>query len=359
MSRYPFNHSHVVIDRDRLRSNARYLHRNLAPGVKSIAVIKADAYGHGAVEIARTLEAYYDMYAVANVTEAVILREAGIIHPILVFGVPVLKTAGAYREFDLIAVVSSEEHFDLLEAGTVYHVEIDSGMGRLGMPPDRLDQIEQLIGASGKIICQGVMSHFATADEQSSGHLARQKDILHDIRAVFGEKYPIHAANSAASLNHPETHCDMVRHGIAMYGYDPSPIPSDQLHPVMSWISWIAQCKRVKKGTPLSYGATWQAPADGHYAVVPIGYADGFRRNLSGKMPVSVEGHWYPQVGRVTMDYIMIWLGGDTYVPGTEVLVMGSDRNHAGKWAEAIGTIPYEICCGIHPKVPRVMSGQS
>ncbi len=353
MSDYPFYHSHIEIDLQVLCNNARYLHRNLKSGTHSAAVIKADAYGHGAVEVARIIGDLYDMFAVANVTEAVALRKAGITHPILVFGVPVPQTVKAYPEYDLEAVISSDDHFDLLEQGTSYHVEIDSGMGRLGIHPDEMDRIEKRIASAGRISCKGIMTHFASADEGNSAYMQQQKKVLKQIREKFGGKYPLHAANSAASLDHPDTHLDMVRHGIALYGYDPTPGPSNQLQPAMKWRSWVAQCKFIHKGGSLSYGATWQAPADGHYVVIPTGYADGYRRNLSGKMPVSIEGVWYPQVGRVTMDYIMVWLGDDRYDAGTNVVVMGGDRNHAGLWAEAIGTIPYEICCGIHTKVPR------
>ncbi len=354
MSRYPYCHSVAEIDRSVLRDNARYLHRNLAPGVGSIAVIKANAYGHGAVTVARALTDIYDMYAVATVAEAVELRDAGVRHPILVFGVPLAGTAKAYVEYDLSAVVSSPDHFDLLQPGTSYHVEIDSGMGRLGIYPAGMAEIRERIRARKEITCRGIMTHFSTADEQGSDHLLHQKKVLSEICDFFRDDFPVHAANSAASLAHPDTHLDMVRHGIALYGYDPTQVSSGELRPVMRWKSWIAQCKPVRKGQPLSYGAVWQAPEDGCYAVVPVGYADGYRRGLSGRIPVLVEGKWYPQVGTVTMDYVMAWLGQDSYPTGTEVVIMGAERNHAGIWAEALNTIPYEICTGIHPKVPRI-----
>ena len=355
MADYPFYHSHIEISREVLQGNARYLHRNLKSGTRSVAVIKADAYGHGAVDVARVVGDLYDMFAVANVTEAVALRKAGITHPILVFGVPVPQTVKAYPAYDLEAVVSSDEHFDLLEQGTAYHVEIDSGMGRLGIRPDELERVRKRIASAGRITCKGVMTHFASADEGDSAYMQHQIRVLAQIHDMFGGQFPLHAANSAASLDHPDTHLDMVRHGIALYGYDPTPEPSEQLRPAMKWRSWVAQCKYIHKGDSLSYGATWQAPEDGYYAVIPTGYADGYRRNLSGKLPVRIDGRWYPQVGRVTMDYIMIWLDGDRYAAGTEVLVMGGEKNHAGIMADAIGTIPYEICCGIHTKVPRRM----
>lgn len=355
MADYPFYHSHIEISGQVLRSNARYLHRNIGSGTRSVAVIKADAYGHGAVDVARTVDDLYDMFAVANVTEAVALRKADVGKPILVFGVPLPQTVRAYREYDLEAVVSEDAHFDLLEPGTSYHVEIDTGMGRLGIRTADLDRVRRRIATSGRISCMGVMTHFASADEGQVATMQMQKRLLAQIRAVFGGRYPLHAANSAGSLDHPETHLDMVRHGIALYGYDPTPEPSDQLRPAMSWRSWVAQCKYIRKGDSLSYGAVWQAPSDGYYAVVPTGYADGYRRGLSGRMPVQIGGQWYPQVGRVTMDYVMVWLGGERYDAGTAVLVMGGKHNHAGLWAEALGTIPYEICCGIHTKVPRRM----
>lgn len=359
MSEFLFDHSHIEVDRETLRNNARYLHRNLSEGVRSVAVVKADAYGHGAVEVCQTVGRFYDMFAVANVTEATELRMSGITHPILVFGVPTPRTVKAYKKYDLTAVISSREHFDLLEPETVCHVEIDTGMGRLGVPVSQLeevrDKIESSSGGNQRLHLEGIFTHFASADEADTRYMEFQKKQLAEIRSVFEGLLSIHAANSAASIDHPDTHLDMVRHGIALYGYDPTPEPASELRPAMKWKSWIAQCKYIRKGTSLSYGAAWQAPEDGYYAVVPTGYADGYRRNLSGLMPVCIEGKWYRQVGRVTMDYIMTWLGTDYHDTGTEVLVMGGEHNHAGKWAEAIGTIPYEICSGIHPKVPRRM----
>lgn len=355
MNEIPFYHSRIETDKQTLLSNAKHLLGNLKKETKATAVIKADAYGHGAVPVARVLQDSYDMFAVANVTEAVQLRKAGITHPILVFGVPLPVTAPAYSHYGLTATVSSEAHIDLLPEGTSYHVEIDSGMGRLGILPHTLERLRTRIFSEKRIHCEGIMTHFATADEPVSPLLVQQKKILREICAYFQGKIPVHAANSAASLGHPDTHIDRVRHGIALYGYDPCPAPSGKLQPVMKWKSWIAQCKAIKKGVPLSYGAVWRAPMDGYYAVVPAGYADGYPRNLSGKLPVQIAGKWYSQVGRVTMDYCMIWLEEDYHPEGTEVLVMGGERNHAGIWATLMETIPYEICCGIHPKVPRKM----
>ncbi len=347
------------MDREVLRNNARYLQANLNEGVRTMAVVKADAYGHGAAEVCRTVGRFYDRFAVANVTEAVELRKSGVTHPILVFGVPTSRMAKAYKEFDLTAVISANDHFELLEPGTTCHVEIDTGMGRLGMSVNRLeelrDKVDAFSGGEKKLHIEGIMTHFATADEKDTRYIEHQKEQIGRLRSVFNNVLPVHAANSAASLAHPDTHFDMVRHGIALYGYDPSPDPGTGLHPAMKWKSSVAQCKKIRKGESISYGATWQAPEDGYYAVVPAGYADGYRRNLSGMMPVLIEGNWYRQVGRVTMDYVMIWLGKDAHEPGTEVLLMGGERNHAGLWAEAMDTIPYEICCGIHPKVPRKM----
>ncbi len=354
MPRFSFKHSFVEIDREVLRSNARILQRNLKPDVRTMAVVKADAYGHDAGIVAAALGDLYSAFAVANVDEAIMLREAGITHPIMVFGVPWPETADAYVAYDLIAVVSAADHFDILKPGTRYHVEVDSGMGRLGFLPDSLEFLRDTLKRRSHLYCEGVMTHFATADETDSGHLKQQKSILKELRSCFGSELTIHAANSAASLDHPDTHADMVRHGIALYGYDPTPEPSAEFIPAMRWKSSVAQCKPVKKGMSLSYGATWAAPVDGWYAVIPCGYADGYRRNLSGRVPVLIGGKWYPQVGTVTMDYLMVWLGSDRYDTGTEVMVMGGACNHAGVMADTIDTIPYEICCGIHPKIPRV-----
>ncbi|MDI6401638.1 alanine racemase [Balneolaceae bacterium ANBcel3] len=354
MSVYSFNHSHVEVYEDRLRDNAEFLHRNIKPEVKSMAVIKANAYGHGAEAAARALDEYYAMFAVANVSEAVSLRLSGIKKPVLVFGVPCPEVARAYAEYGLTAVVSAPEHFTLLEKGTPYHLKVDTGMGRLGFSCHELEYVQNEIKKYSWLNCEGIMTHFATADEADSALLKKQKSRLDDIVSVFGGKYPIHAANSAASLYHPECHHQYVRHGIALYGYDPVTSMPDALKPVMVWKSRVAQSKRIQKGDTVSYRAAWSAPEDGYISVIPVGYADGYRRNLSGKMSIEVEGTWYPQVGMVTMDYIMIWTGSKQISAGVQATIMGGEKNHAGHWAAALETIPYEICCGIAEKVPRI-----
>ncbi|MDG5767271.1 alanine racemase [Balneolales bacterium ANBcel1] len=356
---YPFYQSCLELDRESLRANARQLQKNLAPGVRSMAVVKANAYGHGASLIAPVLADTYDAFAVANVAEGMELRDAGITRDILVFGVPVREAAGTFLSHDLIAVVSAPDHFRLLKSGTRYHMEIDTGMGRLGFSHRALEEVARMVEERADLHCEGVMTHFATADESGSSHMELQKERFREMRSFFYDRLPdsrqmiFHAANSAASLDHPDSHGDMVRHGIALYGYDPTPDPSPEFRPVMRWKSRVADCKIIRKGDTVSYGATWEAPADGRLAIIPSGYADGYRRNLSGLMPVEIDGKWYPQAGCVTMDYIMVWLGDDRYKPGTEVTLMGGERNHAALWADAIGTIPYEICCGIHPNIPR------
>lgn len=351
---YPYERSWIEIDTGSLEHNARYLKTKLRPGVKAMAVIKADAYGHGAVEVAKRLDRLFDMFAVADVYEAVKLRNAGVKAPLLVFAVPEEQSASVYKTYDLTAVVSDVSHFDFLDRGTSYHVKIDTGMHRLGIDAGQLDRVQAMIEANEGVVCTGIMTHFATADVIGSDLFARQGLELAEIIRFFDGRYMVHAANTAALMYHARTHADMVRAGIALYGYDPVKPFAMELKPVMRWKSRVVQCRKLSRGESVSYGAVWQAPETGYCATIPVGYSDGYPRILSGKMPVFLQGRWVPQVGRVTMEYIMVWLGREPVDKGTEVLVMGAERNHAWHWANAADTIPYEICCGISRNIPRI-----
>ena len=351
---YPYTRSWIEIDTRILENNARHLRSKLMPGVKAMAVIKSDAYGHGAVEVAKRLDSLFEMFAVADLHEAVKLRNAGIKAPLLVFAVPEKRSASVYKTYDLTAVVSDGSHFDHLERGTRYHVKIDTGMHRLGIDAGQLERVRAMIYANEGVVCTGIMTHFATADVLGSDLFARQGLELAEIIRFFNGRYMVHAANTAALLYHTRTPADMVRTGIALYGYDPVKPFMKELSPVMRWKSQVVQSRRLLRGEAVSYGAAWQAPETGYCATIPVGYSDGYPRILSGKLPVFLQGRWGPQVGRVTMEYIMVWLGREPVAEGAEVLVMGGERNHAWHWARAADTIPYEICCGISPGIPRI-----
>lgn len=336
--------------------NIQILKSYLDPRVKQMAVVKADAYGHGAVPVARALEPVIDWLAVVNVEEAVELRDAGIKKNILVFGPPNSETAGAYSHYRLTAVVSDLDHFDMIEEGASYHIEFDTGMGRLGINPAFINDVKEKIRTHPKLIFSGVMTHFASADIPQHPQTKEQIKAYEKIKEAFNSFPDIlfHASNTAGILCFPEAQYDMVRHGLGMYGYDSSLVTEKRLIPALQWKSTISLCKPISRGMSVSYGATWNAPENGYLGVIPVGYADGFKRSLSGKTKVLIEGEYFPTVGRITMDFVMVFLGNRYYKPGTSVTLMGEDKNNADVWAEEIGTIAFEILCGLHRRVKRV-----
>ncbi|MEX0773294.1 MAG: alanine racemase [Balneolales bacterium] len=348
--------SFAEVNIDHVLHNVQVLKSYLNPKVLQMAVVKANAYGHGAVPVSRALEPVTDWFAVVNAEEAIELRDAGIKKNILVFGPPNQETAGAYLAYNLTAVVSDLEHFEIIEDGTAYHIEFDTGMGRLGINPAQINEVKEKIKSNPKLRLSGVMTHFASADIPKHPQTGKQVKAFEEIRKAFNEIPDIvfHASNTAGILCFPEAQYDMVRHGLGMYGYDPSLVTESRLIPAMQWKSSISLCKYILKGTPVSYGATWSAPEDGYLAVIPVGYADGFRRSLGGKIDVLIEGEYYPTVGRVTMDFVMVFLRDRYFKPGTAVTLLGAKKNDADIWADQIDTIAFEILCGLHKRVKRI-----
>ncbi len=319
-----------------------------------MSVIKANAYGHDYKIVAKALQGYTDWFAVATVREAIQIREVGITEPILVFEPPQPDRVSAYKAHNLTAVISDLSHFEILEEETKAHIECDTGMGRLGFLPEQLAELSKAIDVHGKRLnLEGLFTHFATADQVNSSFVDEQRKRLNLMKQHLPAFNLYYSANSSALLNYPEVHMNMVRHGIALYGYDPSETCKD-LKPVMEWWAEIIQSRWIPKGWSVSYESTWKAPEDGYLAVIPVGYADGLSRNLSGTFEVQIEEDWYKTVGNITMDYVMVFTGAKKIPVGTEVLLMGGKRNDATILGKASGTIPYEILSRIALKVPRI-----
>lgn len=347
--------SEVVIYRERIRHNLQVLTKDLPENVQKMAVIKADAYGHGAVEVARYLHDSVDWFGLATLQEALELRDAGITLPLLVFEPPEKELAGAYEQHNITAVVSSIDHFDILERGTEYHLEFDTGMGRLGFLPSEAEDVAKRIQSSETDLrCTGLMTHFACADNPETDTVQQQLNTFEEVCRHFPDKIMYHTANTGGVLYHSDTAFDMVRLGIGLYGYEPSGrLHESDLKPVMEWRSKVVQSKKIPKGWAVSYTSTWNAPQDGWLSVIPVGYADGLPRTLSNKLDVKIGGEWFRQAGIITMDYFMVFTGNQRISPGEDVLIMGGENNHADRLAEQTGTISYEIITRIHPKVNR------
>jgi alanine racemase len=362
----------VEVDLSAVRDNAARL-REIA-GVDVFAVVKADAYGHGAVAVARTLEpsGHVAGFAVSLVEEGAQLRDAGITHPILVMG-PALD--GGYDELvgrDMLAMVSDAADFEALAAlgarrgrPVPVHVKVDTGMGRLGFEPsEALSLIERAADTGARVV--GMSTHFANADlddpadpESMTRHqLACFDQVVTAARAAGATLEVLHAANSSATLRFPEARRDLVRPGLALYGNGNQ--PGDRpLTQGLRLVSNIVQIRDAAAGSTVSYGATWRAPRHARLAVLPIGYADGFPRRLSNRAEVLVGGRRCPVVGAISMDITIIDVTalGDAARVGDEVVLLGDqghDRISAGEFASRAGLVEYEVTCGISKRVPRV-----
>ena len=346
----------VKVDRSAIKNNTKVLSRHLDKDVRIMAVLKADAYGHGAVPVAKTLEPLVGAFAVNDIQEGIELRENGIEKPVLVFEVPQKSRVSQYRMHNLTATISSEEHFDWLPNGTSYHLNFDTGMGRLGFLPSQAQRISNLVEENRELFCTGIYSHFATADEPDSELVHKQLDQFRTIRTYFPEEITTHISNTGALAFYDTEQFNMVRLGIGMYGFPPGETQIEGLKPALSWETTLVQNKRIRANSTVSYGANWQASSDGFLGVLPVGYEDGIRRNLSGKIAVTIGDKSYEVVGTVTMNYCMIFMADGDIQQGETVKILHPGQ-HAGDWARKLETIPYEILTSINPKIPREYYG--
>jgi alanine racemase len=328
------------------------IERNCArlPG-ELCAVVKADGYGHGQVAEA-TLAGGASRLAVATAGEAADLRAAGIEAPILVMGALTRDELRIAIEADADVVAWTDY---MAEAAPRVHVKLDTGMGRLGTS-DR----ECALRLAARPNTVGLMTHFATADEPGDEHFGVQLERFRDfVEAVGRSDVLIHAANSAAALRDPASHFDMVRCGIAVYGMDPFHQDPTRhgLEPVLSLHSYVAAVRRFEPGESAGYGRRWRAERATWVATVPIGYGDGWRRGLSDNADVLIRGRRHPSVGTVSMDNITVALGPESDVAvGDEVVLIGrqgEERILAEEVARRLGTINYEITCGLSARVRR------
>lgn len=361
---------------DHLEHNYHLL-RSLAPQSKFLGVVKANAYGHGAVEVATKLQRLgADYLAVACLNEAVELRGAGIVMPILILGATPEEFASQVVEHDLTQAVFTQSLAQALSQaaqaqgkGVKIHVKLDTGMSRLGIlahdPAQAAREAEALCALPG-LEAEGIFTHFANADgdeEYTMEQFTRFLDTLNLLEHTYGRTFPLrHCAASAAVLNFPGTHLDMVRPGIALYGHLPDPscqgLDDGQLRPVMTLKTRVAAVRQLPAHTPVSYGCTQKMGAEGgRVAVLPVGYADGLHRVLSGQGRVLVGGRERAIVGRVCMDMCMVALEPEDQVcVGDEVELFGS-RLAVEDMAQMAGTIPYELLCAVSPRVPRWYTG--
>ena len=374
------------IDLDAVATNVRELRRVTRPEARLLVAVKANAYGHGLVEVARqALESGADALGVARLPEALSLRSAGIDAPVLIFGYTPPSDVEDLVRHDLIQTVYAlktarayAERIGKSGGRLKVHLKVDTGMGRLGILPDSRRYVEpgmalsdhavrEVLDIAGlrELMLEGIFTHFASADSADKRFAEEQFDtfiVFLDQLKRSGLEFEVrHAANSGAIIDMPHTHLDMVRAGVSLYGLYPSDEVDKSridLTPVMTLKARIVHLKKVPAGFPVSYGMTHTTPSPTTIATVPIGYADGFNRRLSNRGHMLVRGQKAPIVGRVCMDLTMVDVG---HIPGValedEVVILGCQVNamiSAEDIAGLLDTINYEITSAITARVPRI-----
>jgi alanine racemase len=362
------------VDLDALAWNFRAVRERLGPGVKVMGVVKADAYGHGAPECARRLEAEgADWFGVATPEEAFALRRAGVKRPVLSFGGFWEGQAGPCVAEGIVPVVYRLDMAEAFDAAARaagvnadVHVKVDTGMGRLGVRFDEAAEFAEALRAFGNIRVDGLMTHFAAADEPrrdcfTTEQLSRFREAVAAFKARGYSPTYEHMANSAATLAHPETRGNMVRPGGVLYGLWRDVLPQSgewpAFRPVMSLRTRVTLLKQVHAGETLGYGCTYEAAREMTVATVPAGYADGYVRALSNRGRVIIKGQYAPVVGRVSMDLTLLDVTGIEGVRvGEQVTMLGADGGRllpVEDLARTAGTLSYEITCGVSARVPR------
>lgn len=347
--------SKAIIHLSKLDHNLEVIDQQLKPGVKKMAVIKDNAYGHGLLELAKHISDKVEWFCVARVDEGVRLRANGIGNPILVFEAPRSATAALYTEHQLTATLSEVSLLEVMVPGTEYHINIDTGMHRIGVLPEDISELREQMEKHPELSCTGIYTHFFKSDDPGNPEVAQQLELFKSVRKDFPAELMTHTANTGAIFHYQALNLqfDAVRPGVCLYGYGAGDVEIPELEPIVDWTSFLMQVKKVKKGEPVSYGGRWTAPEDGFIGVVPAGYSDGIFRTLSGKIKVQIDGKLYPQVGTISMDYLVVYLGEDKPEKGAEVFLLRGKELNASEWASQAGTIPYEITTSIRDKVIR------
>jgi alanine racemase len=363
--------TYAEINLDNLAYNVAQVREKVAPA-RVIAVVKADAYGHGAVPVARRLAAEgVGLFAVAQFQEAMELRDSGITEPVLVLGRIFPGEIAQAVKAGIRITAFGEEDLRWIEdarAGmpAFVHVKLDTGMGRMGILPEKVPPFFDRLIHSGACFWEGLFTHFSTSDERDKTYanlqLTRFREILSLVSRLERQPQIVHMAASGAILDLPASYFSAVRIGILMYGHYPSRETSHSIEPkqVMSLKTFVAHLRQMPEGHPISYGRRWSTPKRTTIAVLPIGYADGISRRLTNQGEVLIRGKRYPMVGTVTMDHIMADIGNDPVQVGDEVLIWGNSPQgdiQVLDVAEKIGTIPYELTCAVSRRVRREYIG--
>jgi len=364
----------VEVDLSCLKENFQNIRKHVSPA-KIMAVVKANAYGHGMIEVARFLERLdVDYLGVAVLEEGVLLRKAGITTPILVMGGILGNQIPHFFKYNLTLTASSMEKLLQIEdtakqmkVKAKVHLKIDTGMERIGVHYYNADPFLEASLKCKHLEVEGIFSHFANADAEDLSHARLQLERFWSVLSFYEKRsvpFPRfrHFANSGAILQLPESYLDMVRPGILLYGVYPSQEVRRTIlvRPALTWKSRVVYFKIIQPGHPVGYGSTWSTDHPVHAVTIPVGYGDGYFRSMSGKACVLIRGKKYPVVGTISMDQIVVNLESDSAYVDDEVVLIGRQGEESitcedlAQWA---GTIPYEILTNINTRVPRLYRG--
>ncbi|MCL4529802.1 MAG: alanine racemase [Chloroflexi bacterium] len=358
--------TYLEVNLPRLKQNLENIRAHVAPA-KVMAVLKANAYGHGIDGVAPYIAPHADYIGVALVEEGIHLREIGIHKPILVMGGTLPEQIPAFIQHNLTLAASSLELLDAAEQAAQsaktklkVHLKIDTGMERIGVHDYEAEPFLEKSLSCSHLAIEGIFSHFANSDAPDLVHaklqLERFSEVLYFYERRSLPRPPIrHMANSGAVLQLPESHFDMVRPGLMFYGVYPGRDVKRtvDVKPALTWHSRVAYSKITQPGRPVSYGSLWQPQSPARIVTIPCGYADGYFRRMTNQAQVIVNGKKYPQVGRICMDQFMVNVGNDDAKAGDEVILFG-DGITAEDLAEWAGTNEYEVMTNISARVPRV-----
>lgn len=363
--------THVEVNLARLTANYHAIQRHIG-AAQIMPILKANAYGHGLIEVARHLETLGAPYfGVAFLEEGVLLRQAGITTPILVLGGIIGNQVPQFLRYNLTMTASSTEKLRQIEQTAVdmglrpkVHLKIDTGMERIGIHYYSAPALLGAAHACPHVEVEGIYSHFANSDSADLTHARLQLDRLNMVLRWYDDhdlpRPKVHMANSGGILQLPEAHFDLVRPGILLYGVYPSAeaVRTVEVQPALTWKSRVVYFKVVQPHHPVSYGSTWQSDHPVRVVTIPVGYGDGYFRAHSNRADVLIHGQRYPIVGRVCMDQFMVNIESDSAYNGDEVVLLGEHPAGgcitADELAEHAGTIPYEILTNINTRVPRV-----
>jgi alanine racemase len=360
----------VEVNLSQLSRNLQAIRKKVYPA-KIMIVVKANAYGHGLMEVAKYLDPQVDYIGVAVLEEGILLREIGVKTPILVLGGIWGNQIPAYIENDLTLTAPSVDRLQQIDQAAnglgkkaKVHLKVDTGMERIGVHYYNAHTLQEAALNCKHVEVEGIFSHFANSDAADLSHARLQLERFSEVLGFYEKRdlaMPIrHMANSGAILQLPEAYFDIVRPGMLFYGVYPSPEAQRtvEVKPALAWKSRVVYFKVTQPGHPVSYGSIWHTDHDVRIVTIPVGYGDGYFRSMSNQAQVVIHGKKYPQVGRVCMDQIMVNIEQDSAFNGDEVILIGESESGESITVEDLaywaGTIPYEILTNINTRVPRI-----